>query len=250
MKTVLRITLALLILFAMQCIASADASQLVKWSQLPDMVNGYQFSSETKVPSLVADDWICPTEALAGLRWWGGLWTPTAAGKYSHYCDSRPTITSLGNYQAWIIRIFDNVPQSATEPYARPGNELAMWTLSSADVQETHYKDTQSGRHVHSYYADLTNLAMPQLTAGSIYWISIQAQMSDTNVQWGWHESRDHRLSAAVQDFKSAGWLQIQNNMYDNDMAFELTTIPEPTGLSVLTVGIGGMATFFWRRRR
>lgn len=247
----LAIAAAIILLLGLQCAGFAGSpNQIVKWFQLPDMNNGHQFSSEVKVPSIVGDDWICPDgRPITDIHWWGGYWTPVANGQYASYTDGRPTLLSPGTLQTFTINIWSNVPAGGPEPYSRPGSVLATYAFNLADVHETFYGSTaQSDRNVYQYYVDLPEEF--EQTQETTYWLTIQADLPPTSVQWGWHESNDHRVSPAVQDYKGSGWVQLQNNMYDNDMAFELTTVPEPAGLGAIGVGLVSMATFFFRRRR
>lgn len=251
MRKSLAITTAIVLLLGLQSLGFADSpNPVVKWSQLPDMSNGHQFSSEIKVPSIVGDDWICPDgKPITDIHWWGGYWTPVANGQYASYTDGRPTALAPGTLQTFTISIWSNVPAGGSEPYSRPGGVLATYAFNLADVHETLYGTTaQSGRNVYQYYVGLPERF--EQTQGTTYWLTIRADLPPASVQWGWQESNDHRVSPAVQDYKGSGWVQLQNNQYDNDMAFELTTIPEPAGLSALGIGLVSMGTFFFRRRR
>jgi hypothetical protein len=123
-------------------------------------------------------------------------------------------------------------------------------------VQETFYGTTQAGRKVYQYFVDVSSDPFPQ-QAGTVYWLSIQDTLPDDTKQWGWHESYDHTKDlplfpndAAVQDFKGGGWLPIQNNEYDNDMAFELTSVPEPASLASIAMGICTMSAWAFRNRK
>lgn len=228
-----------------------------KWSQLPDMDKGKTFSSESKVPSLVADDWTCPDgQKITGIHWWGAYWAPVTNGNYGSYSDGRPNVNSVTTavpVTSWTLKVWSNLPASSTgnsSPYAVPGAVLKTWTVQNANEQ--YYGTTTSGtvlRKVYDYSVDLTSDPFFQ-TKGVTYWLSIEATVPDTDKQWGWHESNNHQDSAAVNDFKGAGWMQIQNNQYDNDMAFELTTTPEPGSLMVLGFGLVSMSGMMVRRRR
>jgi hypothetical protein len=251
MSKSLAVAIAITLLLGLQCVGfAASPDEIAKWSQLPDMNDGHQFSSEIKVPSIVADDWICPDgRPVTDIHWWGGYWAPTAEGQYSDYSDGLTTVLTPGTLQTFTINIWSNEPAGGPEPYSRPGGILATYVFDLADAHEAFYGTTVlSGRNLYEYYVDL-----PQpfnQVQGTTYWLTIKADMPATSVQWGWQESNDHRVSPAVNDYKGSGWVQIQNNSYDNDMAFELTTIPEPAGLSAMGVGLVSMATFFFRRRK
>ena len=250
MKKVLAVSLASLALLALICTnATAIPSTQVVWSQQPDMVRGFQFSSETKVPSIVADDFGWPALQAVGLRWWGGYWTPTSPGNYGPYADGRPSVLTPATIQSFVISIWSDAAPGGAYPYARPGSQLWSAPIPFASVAETYAGATGEGRQVYSYYADLSSQTLPQLVTGATYWLSIEAVTTSNSEQWGWHESSDHNLSPAVQYFRQSGWLQIQNNLYDNDMAFEITVIPEPAGLSALIVGLTGVGALVFRRR-
>ena len=254
--------LAILLLIGLQCLGLAAGSA---WLQNPNMYRGYQYSSETKIPSVVADDWVYTGDPIIGIRWWGGYWSPVAPWHYGYYSDGRPSVATTVPCH-WQIAFYENIPADGNDSYPQPGNQIARYTFEPEQVTETYYGITQSGgKSVFSYYVGLPHpfggpTPGDPVTPGT-YWISVEANMVPiepmiivdpiySTVQWGWQESPDLQLSAAVQDFKTSGWLQIQNDMHDNDMAFELITVPEPTGISAVMVGLGGIGTFFFRRRR
>lgn len=252
MKRICPVVLAALLLLGLQYPGSAaDQNHPTKWSQTPDMNDGHQFASEVKVPSIVADDWICPDgRPVTDIHWWGGYWQPVDTGRYGHYSDGRPSLSTPGTLESFTISIWSSVLAGGSEPYSRPGIVLKNYSFGLAEAHEQYYGATVGGKHVYQYYVDLPEDDWFAQVLGTIYWLTIEATMSDPSVQWGWHESNEHRVSPAVQDFKDSGWVQIRNNLYANDMAFELTTIPEPAGLSVMAVGLGSMAAFLFRRRK
>jgi hypothetical protein len=256
--------IGLLCVFAARAVIADAPTQAVKWSRLPDMVKGLDFSSEVKVPSLVADDWLCQGGDVTDIHWWGGYWTPVIPGNYIDYSDARPNPVFAdqqhpGVITNWAIKIYNDVPAGVDQPYSHPGNTL-QWEYypTSVQVAETFHGTTTAGRNVYQYFVDVSSLPFRQ-QAGTVYWLSIQATLSDNypGVQWGWHESYDHTKipplfpnDAAVQNFKGNGWLPIQNNAYDNDMAFELTSVPEPGSLASLAMGICTMSAWAFRGRK
>jgi hypothetical protein len=250
MRKSLAIAAAIVLLLGLHPASFADSpNQTVKWSQFPDMNHGHQFSSEFKVPSTVADDWTCPDgRPITDIHWWGGYWTPVGDGQYSHYSDGRPTMLSPGALQTFTISIWSNALAGGSLPYNTPGSILETYLFNMADAHEVFYGTTTSGKKAYQYYVDLPEHF--QQVQGTTYWLTIRADLPSASAQWGWHESNDHRVSPAVQDFKGSGWVQLQNNQYNNDMAFELTTIPEPGGLSVMGAGLVSLAAFLFKRRR
>jgi hypothetical protein len=123
--------------------------------------------------------------------------------------------------------------------------------------------------------------------AGEIYWISIVAEVghklelvtdatgavrwvesptgkfAQPNQQnpeghyWGWHTSPIHfndvatmgHLAMPGMQWEYFGWQPIQPRHELFDMAFELYTVPEPIGASLMAAGML-MAAMFWRRPR
>lgn len=244
------VAIAIALLVTLQVPAIADApEQPVKWSQLPDMVGGLDWSSEVKVPSTVADDFLCQDGLpVTDIHWWGSYWLPNnpVPPDGSTHSDALPNAPP-GGIEKFIIRFWTDIPKDPNIPlsFSRPGQEL--WAVDAYQFFETFYGVTTNGEEVYQYnvYLDPADWFLQE--QGLIYWISIEAVLQDPTRQWGWHESKDHWNDAAVQDFKSSGWVAIQNNLYDSDMAFELTTIPEPGSLVAL---LGGMVALFGVRRR
>ena len=154
----------------------------------------------------------------------------------------------MGGIEAFNLTIWTDIPAGAAAEYSMPGTPL--WRLTTNQYNEVVYGTTQMGKTVTQYnvYLDPTQWFFQE--QGKIYWLSIEAVFPDPMRQWGWHESKDHWNDAAVQDFKFSGWVAIQNNLYKNDMAFELTTIPEPGSLVALACGAIGMAGMAVRGRR
>ena len=253
--------LAALVLLTASFAYAEPVSDPLKWSQMPDMGMGLDWSTEVKVPSIVADDWLCTNGLpVTDIHWWGSYWVPTQPGAYSHYSDARPGAPP-GGITMFILTIWTDVPVGPNNPYgfSYPGRQL--WQYQTTVFNEVLYGVTQGGggnppEEVYQYYVKLPRDLWFWQEQGQIYWLSIEAVMLDptgapiTDKQWGWHESKDHWNDAAVQDFKGSGWVAIQNNLYYVDMAFELTTIPEPGSLLALGTGIAGIVGIVLRKRR
>ena len=229
----------------------AMAADPSAWYLTPDMVNGLGFSSETRVPSIVADDF----ELTAGLHiatisWCGCYWVPKKG--VTPNSDSLPNGTA-GGVTAFTLKIWDNVAADPMDPFsfAQPGNILWSGAFDTAQFTEALYGTTAlpRARVVYKYTVDVNSLPIPVLAAGT-YWLSVEAtQPEPTAQQWGWHESANHDGAAAVQDFKDTGWYTVNNNLYDSDMSFEITTTPEPGSISVLLIGAAGLVGGILRKR-
>jgi len=226
--------------------AFADqAPEPVKWSQLPDMNQGLDYSSEMKVPSIVADDWLCQDGLpVTDIHWWGSYWgtgvaTPPDGSPNS---DGFPN-AAPGGIQDFRVSIWSDVPAGGNDAFSHPGQLL--WTLDTSDYNEALYGTTLGGKQVWQYNVYLPQAEWFNQVQGQIYWLSIEADLPDSMRQWGWHESKDDWNDDAAQQFKGSPWYELVNNTYSVSMAFELTTIPEPAMLSLLA--LGGLV---WLRRR
>ncbi len=243
------LAIAVALLLSQVAIAE-DTQQPVKWSQLPDMNLGLDWSTEVKVPSLVADDFLCEDGLpVTDIHWWGSYWIPNypVPPDGSQHSDRLPNGVP-GGIERFLIQFWSDVPKDPANPlsFSHPGVAVSS-VIEATSYNEVLYGTTSYGELVYQYNVYLDPAQWFLQEQGTIYWISIQAVLQDPLRQWGWHESKDHWNDAAVQDFKASGWVPIQNNLYDNDMSFELTTIPEPSSMLAL---FGGLAVLVGIRRR
>ena len=243
----------LLIAFLLLGIFSSAYASVVKWQQMPRMDQyGYDFSSETQVPSAVADDWKCNDERdVIAIGWWGSYWLPMdkAGNSYYPYPNSDhwgdPVNVPPGTVTGFIIRIYDDIPAGAGDPpWSHPGNLLYAATLSMGQVTETSYGtiDHAEGPNTitETVFQYKTSLAKPfQQEIGTIYWLSIVAIDPNGNpIQWGWHESEVLIGDNAVQ----AGYSTIPWDLIPTkDMAFELGVVPLPNTLLLVATGLIGI---------
>ncbi len=245
----------------------------VKWSQLPDTsVNGYDFSSETLVPSVTADDFQCnDPRPITYVHWWGSYYDGRPGG-LAHHSDhlldpSFPGPVMPATVTGFNITFYSDIPagSSPTMPWSHPGNVLASSYVSMTAVQSSlHTIIDRNGDMILGNDGDEAvwqyTVKLPTAfaqTPGTIYWISIQA-VNDAagTVQWGWHESYEHWNDAAVQNGPQALW----GNSYSvqwasllvKDMAFELSVyeIPEPATMTLLGSGLGILVVASRRKRQ
>jgi hypothetical protein len=227
--------------------AHANISGLVKWSELPRMdAYGYDFASQQGLQWSVADDWLCVDGLpVTDIHWWGSYWI--APGNYPNsngFPDPTNPNVKPDFLQSFLIRVYTDVP-SGTDPnmpWSHPATLLGQIEPDAAATNETYYGTvTHLGgitENVWQYNLDLPQPLIQEL--GKIYWLNIEAVLKPgANVQWGWHEADTLILDNSVQwgMYGQQRWELLP----DKDMAFELTTIPEPSTALLLACGILGL---------
>jgi len=251
--------MCLLLAVVVQCASLAGPIQdPVKYSQLPRMTaNSWDYSSETKAAiqpplwSLMADDWQCPDgRPVTDIHWWGSYWTPP--GAYTVYSDQLAN-APLGGITGFNITIYDDVPVDPAKGiyYSRPGAVKSYFTIPGP-ANETLYGTIDKGsgltEDVYQYYVNLDPQDYFNQEKDKIYWLSIQAILPTNVKQWGWHEAIDHRYDYAVQQWGvESGWYVACTG---HDMAFELTSVPEPASLASVLMGICTMSAWAFRSRK
>ena len=236
----------------------------LKWSQPVDNVNGWDMYSfwpggADRPTIVVADDWRC----LDGLpvtdfHWWGS------------YIAGVP-----GTVSSFEVSIHSDIPAQGEIP-SHPGQLLKSYEfplggklLDGLDgaafpggIVEEMFYETGAGHDIYQYNVVLPD---PQFyfyqEQGQIYWLNIVARMVDDNSVWGWHTALrppfvpENGLDPAVAiydyDPQTGGyfrWLSLVDSHCNIQMAFELTTIPEPGTMAL--VGTAGLFVLGLMRRR
>jgi hypothetical protein len=263
----------LVLLIVAACVASAAAmaqaspvpGAVVKVSQPPEMTNEWgvdiesnQFNIDTPgapsitVDKIIADDWMCPDgRPITDIHWWGSYFGNPVLGSFR-------------------ISIFTDVPASAAaEIPSHPGNLLYNEIIPFSDAHEVLYP-FPGNTSVYQYYVVLPK-PFPQ-TQGTIYWLSIEAiaaQPPGNVAIWGWHTAvlpdLVHNLDDAVAifnyDFQSGtynaqGYPETWHDIHwevgelnpSLDMAFELTTVPEPATIMMIGGALVGFAAVARRK--
>ena len=245
----LRVVLTALILIGLASTASArDIPKGVL--QLPDMTAGWNLQSQWDLidgePNIIrADNWRCPDgRIVTDIHWWGSYYFNTDGGN---------------PIDAFEITIYANDPVENL-----PGMLLYREDFSLAAVSETSFGIDGNAEDVYQYTAYLTNPF--EQTQGDIYWLSIVALTEGTKrwPMWGWHTAVntdiEELLRGSAQSTKDPTspyldppsgpgghaanpWQEAQY-----DMAFELTTIPEPSLVALFGLGMFAIWTRFRRR--
>jgi hypothetical protein len=221
-------------------------SYVSKYLQAPDMESGWnlqsQWDSIDGEPNIIrADNWRCPNGlAVTDIHWWG-----------SYLFNSRGS----NPVDQFEISIFANDASTGL-----PGQLLHREVFDLSAVNELPAGLDGHGEEVYQYTAYL-NTPFEQ-TQGEIYWLSIVALTEGTTrwPMWGWHTAVNTNIEDLLQ-----GSAQTTNDPTSTDptfggntpnpwqgdrydLAFELTTIPEPSIVALIGLGLFAVWTRFRRR--
>jgi len=253
LKSIFLPTTAIFATLAMATAAvAAPVGAPVKWSQPPALQDGFDVPSsafgEGPWDQWVADDWRCPDGLpVTDIHWWGSWFNPPNGDMVvpSH----------------WLFQIYSDVPvgdPDNSRPFSHPGVELWRWhtlAFAGANEQDTGVAD-RFGSEVFQYNAKIPRDLWFDQQQGQIYWLKIALDFLQAPPNsWGWHMSsqqwNDDAVGITIND--AGNWVYAplvdqENNFRSIDMAFELTTVPEP--LSALLVASGVAGLLLLRRRR
>lgn len=245
-----------IIVASMIVFAGVAHGAVAKWSQLPsmDLGNGYSFSSESQVVSVanfasqVADDFEYQNNSpVTAITWWGSYWDTVYNGTvYAPYRHSDgwgdPDAGPPDIVTGFNITFYQDVKAgSAFPPWSHPGAQSGRtYNINIADINVQEYGAINRPASTQTVFQYDVVLEIPlTLTAGNIYWISIQAVDDNGEfIQWGWQESDDHWNDNAVQTFPGNPFLW--DMLPGEDMAFELNAVPVPTSLLLMASGLLG----------
>lgn len=231
-----------------------------KWVQRPDEeISGMDVRAT--VPTILADDFKCElTGPISDIHIWGSWFDehlpqpviggppdPTAVDfKLSFHADVPRTantpshpgaelwhfIVPAGTFAARVWKVEQDFPEMFFDPTVNDiiGNDRTIWQYNFLIPAGERFIQQQ----------------------GNIYWLDVQAQPHDANAVFGWKTSLDHFNDDAVfQNVLPFGAAPSANNWADMhypaihpfhgqsiDLAFALTTVPEPGSAAVILSGI------------
>lgn len=218
-----------------------DTGAIYKWSQLPDMTPMGRDINATS-PNILADDWLCENGLnITDIHWWGS---------YLGWQVNTPPEQLVINVQhpdSFNFSQHLDIPAGGQYPYSQPGAQINGASAAAGQYTWNYYGSIQTGaatwEHVFQY-----NFILPQEWSqkqGMVYWLDISAVYNaGTQLPWGWHTSATQWNDSAVKNVVGGGWEPI-TYPERTDLAFELSTVPEPGAMMLFGLGV-----FSWFMRK
>jgi len=252
-------TLAMLIALAASVnLAKADwkPGDPYKWVQMPDLEAGMDVLATE--PKILADDFQCTfTGPITDIHIWGSwlndIVDDTVTFKLSIHSDvpATPTSHSYPGPELWsgvfqpgqYIPNLWPTPAGYTERFYDPNQGLVI----GGDTQVWQY----------NFFIPEADAFVQQGTSANpvVYWLDVQAQTLTPSALFGWKTTyQPWNDDATWSDVPFGAEPAIWNELIDQttgtslDMAFVITTIPEP-GTAML-LGLGAAVLLIARRRR
>jgi len=228
-------------------------SSITKWVQLPDPT---ELGLDVKVsePKILADDFKCRmTGPITDIHIWGS-WL-------NDYMPVDATGAPDPSQVVFKLSFHTDIPADPPNGYSRPGQPL--WrkfyepgTYKARVVESVPYEgffdpniNDVIGKDnlIWQYNFDVPVAEAFVQKEGTIYWLDVQALTRSPNFMFGWKSSRDHWNDDAVFADAPFGaeptfWKELRyppgHPMAGQsiDLAFALTTVPEPASLGMLAV--------------
>ena len=239
MKKILFLVCALIL-----CVNGAyatDPNWTYKWSQLPDMTDT-GFDVNATEPNKLADDWMCwDGLPITDIHWWGSYigWQEDNEAPDLQVAPPHPI-------KFYLSQHLDIPAGTGGIQYSRPGIEIANEIATNGKYTVDYYGTINHGgfyEHIFQYNYILENRWLQD--QGNIYWLDIQARYDGNtpNTPWGWHTAQDQWNDVPVQLIDPPDtW---EPAPVDKDLAFELSTVPEPGAILLF-----GFSALLWFGRR
>jgi len=228
-----------------------------KWVQMPDLEAGMDVLATE--PKILADDFQCTfTGPITDVHIWGSwlddIVLDTVTFKLSIHSDvpagADGTTYSYPGPELWSM-VFQP-GQYIANPWPTPPTTERFYDPNQGAVVGF---DTQVWQY--NFYIDEPLAFVQQGTSANpvVYWLDVQAQTLTPSAQFGWKTTYqpwndDATWSDAPFGTEPAIWNELidQTTGTSLDMAFVITTIPEP-GTAML-LGLGAAVLLITRRRR
>jgi hypothetical protein len=250
--------LAMLIALAASVnLAKADwfPGQPAKWVQMPDLLTGMNVLATD--PNILADDFLCmQTGPITDIHVWGS------------WLDDQ-----MDPAARFKLSIHSDVPAGTDTPYSHPGPELWSGVFDPSQYIVNPWATTPNepfydpaGTIIgfdnivwqYNFYIDEPLAFVQQGTAANplVYWLDVQMLPATPTggPLFGWKTSDQHWNDDATWSIAPFGTQpQFWEELIDQggtslDMAFVITTVPEP-GTAML-LGLGAAVLLITRRRR
>ena len=261
------VSAAVLVLAIQGALFADQLDYALKWSQPYDP--SYSYTQD--IPSYIViqeggepgpgnlghialDDWLCTSPLpVTDIHWWGS---------YIGFEGAAAPVPP-NSPDAFVFAIFEDVPVSAENPdFSHPGNE-PIW-----DWQTTTYDEVYIGQEpftneaAFQYFVDIPEEDWFLQEPGEhVYWLAIAAIFEVPvgqdfgGIPGGWatrpHYFMDDAVVGQFIEIQIPGdgteWVWVWEPLVDPagnsmDLAFELSTVPEPSTLLVLASGIVALA--------
>jgi len=241
MKKILSLTFILVLLAAFGY--SKDYDWTYKWSQLPDMEQS-GMDIEGTDPTILADDFLCENGLpITDLHWWGSY-----IGWMEDVDDPNPTGVMPQHPDAFKFSMHMDVRAGVDAPYSHPGQQIYGHIDNNYNVE--YFGTVNHGgvfEHVFQYNYILPEAWMQE--QGLVYWLDLSAiyDTGQPDYRWGWHTSKTQWNDSAVVNSAGTpvGWVPIADDPIKTDLAFEISTVPEPGAMFLFFLGAIG---WFYKR--
>ena len=220
-----------------------DKSYYYKVTQMPDMTQaGYDILATE--PVILADDWKCPDgNPISDIHWWGSY-----IGWQEDMRD--PNLNLIQHPDVFKLSQHLDIPVGQQgNNYSLPGTQIDGATALLGDYNVTYYGTVDHGgtfEHVFEYTYFLPELWYQE--KDQIYWLDISASyINQADYLWGWHTAETSEIDIAVRgDGSPAGWEPIDPTGEMHDLAFQISSVPEPGAMLLFMFG----AVWYWAKRK